>query len=246
MVGPATSGTGPDSGADRVVAERVAGRIDGGAASTTKTADRTPNPPGTLTNRLASSGLGRHSDRLLAALVDVEREDVQTLVVAHDVVKLFRFDALGDVDVSIGDAFLALESFGAQLSARIEDHGDRRWRVGEDLLDRGVHLSDTLDCRVVEDAGGDDVEDLALEGVRRRADLDGPGQVVVPGVPRPPGRPGRWKGRDVELLALGQEGIAGQGVGVLAADERPDPADVGVDGTKLAGVALGPGQLLRP
>src|ERR1700752_856201 len=104
-----------------------------------------------------------------------------------DVVELLGLDALGHVDVAVDDALLALQSFGTELSGRIEDHGYRRWRLGEDLVDRRVHFGDVLHSRLVKHAGGDDVGHLALEGVRRRADLDGPGQVVVARLPWPPG-----------------------------------------------------------
>ena len=98
---------------------------------------------------------------------------------------------------------------------------------------RGVRFT----CR--EKAAGDDHVALALERVRRRADLD-----VVGEVHRVAGRPRRVVGH-VDLLALRDEREAGEGVGVLAAAERAQPAERRVVHAERGAVAEAPDHLLR-
>src|SRR2546427_2262461 len=69
-------------------------------------------------------------------------------------------------------------------------------------------------------------------------------QIVVPAVPRIARRPHRWIRRDVNLLALGHQGEAGERVGVLAADQDADATQPRLAHTQTGAVAIGPRELL--
>ena len=99
------------------------------------------------------------------------------------------------------------------------------------------------DQRFIGKGRRDDIEDLGLECVRAGTDLDGASQVIGVVVGRWTRRPQRRIGRDVHLLALGHQGVARQRVGVLAADQRADPPDLGRGDAQSARVAVGPDEL---
>lgn len=52
--------------------------------------------------------------------------------------------------------------------------------------------------------------------------------------------------RHMHHFALGQQGKTGKGVGVFAAGEHAEPADVGVMNNQARPIATGPGQFFGP
>src|SRR5215831_1348523 len=80
-----------------------------------------------------------------------------------------------------------------------------------------------------------------------RANTDRLGQIVVVcatiGALK---RPCRRVGRNMYLFALRQQREAREGIGILSTDEGAHPADVGLLGSQISCVSIGPGELFGP
>src|SRR6185369_13814805 len=91
---------------------------------------------------------------------------------------------------------------------------------------------------------GYDIENLALKRVRACSDLDRFTQVVSSLLSGGPGWPDRRISRNVDLLALRDQRIARQRIGILSADEHPYAPDRSIDHPQTTGIARRPHQLL--
>src|SRR5213078_3750059 len=131
-----------------------------------------------------------------------------------------------------------------RLAGRPDDHRHTARRFGQDARGVGADGAELVTHRRIHEAGHDDREDLGLERMRPGPDPDGRRQIVVAAVPRIARRPHRWIRRDVNLLALGHQGEAGERVGVLAADQDADAAQPRLAHTQTGAVAIGPRELL--
>ncbi len=134
---------------------------------------------------------------------------------------------------------------GDQPPVGAEDHR-RRGGGGQRGPQPLVVAGHRAQRRRVEGGGGHDHEDFAFEGVGGRAQLDVARQVVVVAGRAAVERPRRRIAGDVDALTLGQQGEAGQRVGVLPADQRPEPPAVQLDRAQIVGVAVRPRQTLVP
>src|SRR5262249_65102 len=70
--------------------------------------------------------------------------------------------------------------------------------------------------------------------------------VIVCATTRAVKRPRRWVGRNMYLFALREQRETRQGVGILATDEGAHAADVGLLGSQISRVAIGPSELSGP
>ncbi len=77
-----------------------------------------------------------------------------------------------------------------------------------------------------------------------RPDPDRLLDVVTSRFPGRSGRPDRRIGRDVNLLALGHQAVAGERIGVFAANQHANPADRRLDDAQTCPVSARPHQLL--
>ena len=153
----------------------------------------------------------------------------------------FRSDDSLDVAFGVDNSFLpGGDRSAAQPPARREDSGEAHARSRHDaaLL---LRVRDLVNDAGVDGRGDDNVEHLALEGVRRPAQLDFPAEVVAAGVAAGQG----WIVRYVHLFSLRNERIARQRVGILAADEGAELADRRVQHTQGGSVAEAPHHLFR-
>jgi hypothetical protein len=76
-------------------------------------------------------------------------------------VELLRFDALGDADVSIEDAFLILQNFSDEFSGGGHKHRDRTRRVIQNLGNGLVAYYQNRSRFLVQEPGADDPKAFA-------------------------------------------------------------------------------------
>ena len=182
---------------------------------------------------------------LTLGLIDVKLEYIEALVSAGDIVDALHGDFLGEITVGINDTVLViLKDITDGLTVGADDHSgaEAHALILQPSLGIGITARHLLHGVVIDGGGAADAEYLCLEGV-------GAGTyaqaviVVIVGALSGPG----WRiDTDVELFPLGDQRIARQSIGVLAADESTDAADLGVVNIQSGTVAEGPDELLAP
>src|SRR5271155_4583721 len=116
---------------------------------------------------------------LIRGGVNFQMKNVEPIVVPDDVVHHLQLDALGNIDVGHDHAFASGNRIGQRLAIWTDDERNRRRRSPEQFLHLGIPLRELLNGIGIERAGGDDIEYLPFERMRRRAQPDGLRQVVV-------------------------------------------------------------------
>ena len=182
---------------------------------------------------------------LTLGLIDMKLEYIEALVSAGDIVDALHGDLLGEIAISINDAILiVLEDLADGLTVGTDNHSgaEAHALVLQPSLGVGVAAGHLLHSVVIDGGGAADAEYLRLKSVGAGTDTQAVIVVIVGAL----GGPGGRIDTDVELFPLGDQRIARKSIGVLAADESADAADLGVVNIQSGAVAEGPNELLAP
>src|ERR1700683_1870015 len=119
-------------------------------------------------------------------------KDIEPVVMPDDIMCHFVLDATGDVDFRHHHTLAPHQRIAEQFSVWADNHRDRSRACAQQLFHTGIALRKLLDGIGIERARRDNVENLALEGMGRRANADRLTQIVVLcATPRPVERPRR-------------------------------------------------------
>lgn len=182
---------------------------------------------------------------LTLSLIDMKLEYIEALVSAGDIVDAFHGDFLGEITVGINDTVLViLKDIADGLTVGANDHSgaEAHALILQPSLGIGITARHLLHGIVINGGGAADAEYLCFEGVGAGAHAQAVIVVIVGAL----GGPGGRIDTDVELFPLGDQRIARQSIGVFAADESADAADLGVVNIQSGTVAEGPDELLAP
>src|SRR5271154_2324246 len=163
--------------------------------------------------------------------INFQVKDVESVVMPNDVMDHFVLDTLSDIDIGHHHALTPHKWIAEQFSVRPDDHRDWSRRRFQQLFHAGIALRKLLDGIGIERARGNNIENLALEGMGRRANADRLAQIVVVcAAPRAVEGPRRGISGNVDLLPLCQEREPSQSICILTANESPNTADIGLLG----------------
>lgn len=164
---------------------------------------------------------------LTLGLIDVKLEYIEALVSAGDIVDALHGDFLGEITVGINDTVLViLKDITDGLTVGADDHSgaEAHALILQPSLGIGITARHLLHGVVIDGGGAADAEYLCLEGVGAGTYAQAVIVVIVGALSGPGGR----IDTDVELFPLGDQRIARQSIGVLAADESTEMRPISV------------------
>ena len=132
-----------------------------------------------------------------------EREDIEAVVVAGDVMELLGLNALRHIDFRIKNPLLIAHRFADRHAVRSQHDRNTARCIVQYRRHPGIALCDCIARGLIEKRRSDDVEHLAFKRMRAGPDPDRRFEVVSTCLPRRARRPDGRIGRDVHLLSLG-------------------------------------------